>query len=86
MAQVSITLADDGTDDGVLFRVEFDPPLKEDSLLTAAQSEAGWLIEVMQRRASGQSLAEMAVEMDDELHEVEIALGPGEKEEEGKPN
>lgn len=85
MATVTITLADDGTEDGVLFRVQFDPPLKDDDMLTAAQSEAGWLIEVMQRRASGETLAQMAAEMDDDMHEVEIALGQRDKEEE-KPN
>lgn len=87
MPQVTIILEDDGTDDGVLFKVQFDPPLNDDDILTPAQSEAGWLIEVMQRRASGETLAEMSKDMDDEYYELEIALGAKEEEEEEeKPN
>lgn len=68
MATVTLTLADDDTDeDGVLFKVIFDPPLEdEDQVLTAAQSEAALILEIMQRRAMGESLKQIAEEVDDD--------------------
>jgi hypothetical protein len=67
MPTVTITIQDvPDSDDEVNFGVVFDPPLEDDSIITAAQSEAAFIIEVMQRRASGQNLSQMADEMDDE--------------------
>lgn len=67
MAKVTLTIADDETEeDGVLFRVEFDPPLDDDQIITAAQSEAALILEIMQRRAMGETLKEIAEEVDDD--------------------
>jgi hypothetical protein len=66
MPTVTITIQDVPDSDEVNFGVVFDPPLEDDSIITAAQSEAAFIIEVMQRRASGQNLSQMADEMDDE--------------------
>lgn len=67
MAKVTLTLTDDETEeDGVLFRVEFDPPLTAETVLSAAQSEAALILEIMQRRASGESLHEIADAVDDD--------------------
>jgi hypothetical protein len=68
MATVTLTLSDDETDeDGILFKVVFDPPIEDDDqVLTAAQSEAALILEIMQRRAMGESLKQIAEEVDDD--------------------
>jgi hypothetical protein len=67
MNKVIIELSDTDDDGGVSFHVEFDPPItNDDQILTPAQAEAAFMIEVMQRRASGQTLQQIAEEMDDE--------------------
>lgn len=67
MPTVTITLQDDDSEpDAIQFKVQFDPPINDETVVTAAQSEAAFLLEVMQRRASGQTLQEIANEMDDD--------------------
>lgn len=66
MPLITITLEDTEEVDGINFKVVFDPPINDDTVLSAAQSEAAFILEVMQRRASGETLAEIAEEMDDD--------------------
>lgn len=70
MAKVIFIIEDKDDDDGVSCRVEFDPPVdsEEDLDASAAQSEAVFLLEVLQRHASGETLAEMAVDMDQQYN------------------
>lgn len=66
MAKVNIVIEDTDDDGGVSFHVEFDPPVDTDvSVLSAAQSEGAFIVELMQRRASGETLTQIAEEMDD---------------------
>lgn len=67
MGKITVVLEDTDDDEGVSFHVEFDPPItNEDEYLTAAQAEAAFMVEIMQRRASGQTLEQIAEEMSDE--------------------
>lgn len=67
MASVIITISDTDSDGGVNVKAEFDPALEDDETeLTPAQAEGAFLIEVIQRRGSGQTLAEIASEMNDD--------------------
>lgn len=69
MPTVTITLQDDDSEpDAIQFKVQFDPPINDETVVTAAQSEAAFLLEVMQRRASGQTLQEIADEMEDDQY------------------
>lgn len=74
MATVNILLMDTEEEGGVTFRVEFDPPIKGDEeYLSHAQAEAAFLIEIMRRRTEGQTLVQMASEIDeDEYGEVVV--------------
>jgi hypothetical protein len=67
VAKVTLTFTDTEEDGGVNFRVEFDPPLSSDESadVTHAQAEGMFIAEIMTRRAEGQTLAEMAEEIDD---------------------
>lgn len=68
MAKVTIELSDSEEEGGVNCRVEFDPPVstKDDEEVTVAQYEGAFLVEIMQRRASGQPLSQIAEEMEDD--------------------
>lgn len=66
MAKVSIILSDTEEEGGVSCHVEFSPGVDEATELTTAQSEGAFLIELLQRRASGQTLAQIAEEMQDD--------------------
>lgn len=67
MNRVIITLSDNDDEDGVNLRVEFDPPLDRDAeTVSHAQAEAAFLIEIIKRRAQGQTLQEMANEVNEE--------------------
>lgn len=66
MAEVKIIITDTEEDGGVNFRFEFDPPLRDDQdILTHAQAEAAFLLEVMNHRAEGLSLEEMVPLIDE---------------------
>jgi hypothetical protein len=69
MAKVNIVITDTEEDGGVNFRVEFDPPIREDQdYITHAQDEAGFILEIMQHRADGLTLKEIAEVMDEDEH------------------
>lgn len=60
MAKVTLTLSDTDEDGGVNFKVEFDPPGEEGDELTAAQSEAALVIDIIRLRAEGYNLGQIA--------------------------
>lgn len=67
MAKFTLTLEDADDDGGIACRVEFDPPLTTEEVeATPAQCEGAFILEVLQRRASGQSLDQIADEMDED--------------------
>ncbi len=69
MAQVNIIITDTEEEGGVNFKVEFDPPIREDQeYITHAQDEAGFILEIMQHRADGLTLKEIAEVMDEDEH------------------
>ena len=75
MAEVKIIITDTEEVGSVNFRVEFDPPLRDDlETLTHAQAEAAFLLEVMNHRAEGLSLSEIA-ELIDESEYGEVVEG-----------
>ncbi len=73
MAKVYITLEDTEEEGGVACQVEFNPPVQteEEIELTTAQSEGAFLVEFLQRRASGQTMSQIAEEMEDDT----VAVG-----------
>lgn len=64
MAQVHIIFTDTD-DENVNLTVEFEPPVTSESEGTPAQCEAAFMIEIMQRHAKGETLAEIAVDLDE---------------------
>lgn len=67
MAEVNITLSDTDEDGGVNLRVEFDPPVTQDQEeLTQAQAEGALVLEIIRLRAEGNSLAQIAEQINEE--------------------
>lgn len=65
MAEVKIIISDT-EESGVNFRIESSPPLDgTEEELTHAQAEAAFLLEIIEHRAEGFSLAEIAERVDD---------------------
>jgi hypothetical protein len=88
MASVNITLSDTDEDGGVAFRVDFDPPVEDtDIMLTPAQAEGAFIMEVMARRAQGESLSQIAAEMDEDEYGLVVGgYEPVDKEPESGGN
>lgn len=80
MPKVTMTIEDADDSGGISFSVEFNPSISNDeTVLSPAQAEAAFMIEVMQRRASGQTLDQIAEEMaDDEYGSVAGGYEPSE--------
>lgn len=68
MAKFTLTLSDADEEGGIAAHVEWDPPLEsdDDSYATPAQCEGAFMLEVLQRRASGQTLEQIAEEMNED--------------------
>lgn len=81
MAKVTISLEDTEEEGGVACHVEFNPPVptEDDVEVTTAQYEGAFVVEVLQRRASGQTLTQIAEEMEDDT----LAVGGLEIEPDG---
>lgn len=88
MAKVDLTLSDSDEEGGVSFKVVFDPPVEDDEKdLTPAQAEGAFIMEIMVRRAQGESLQQIAEEMDEEEYGLVVGgYEPGDSEPEPEGN